>query len=90
MTMLKPSDCVEAQSSQVTCPRLKENAGMELKLNDFQARGLFQCGCLDLDHKNTLLLSPNEGTCTSRRQAPQAQAGSVLVDISDINRQVSA
>lgn len=36
MTMLKPSDCVEAQSSQVTCPRLKENAGMELKLNDFR------------------------------------------------------
>lgn len=35
---------------------------------------VFQCGCLDLDHKNTLLLSPNEGTRTSRRQAPQAQA----------------
>lgn len=61
MTMLKPSDCVEAQRSQVTCPWLKEKSGMELKLNDFQARGLFQCGCLDLDHKNTLLLSPNEG-----------------------------
>lgn len=84
MTMLKTSDCVEAHRSQVICPWLMEKPGVELKFNDFQARGLFQCGCLDLDHKNILLLFQ------MRRQAPQAQAGNVLVDISDINRQVSA
>lgn len=39
--------------------------------------------------KAYLIVSKRKGTRTSRRQAPQAQAGSVLVDISDINRQVS-
>ena len=37
MTMLKPSDCVEAHRSQVTFPWLMEKTGVELKFNDFQA-----------------------------------------------------
>ena len=66
-----------------------EKAGLELKFNDFQARGLFQCGCLDLDHTNVLLLSPNGETGTSRERHSFSAQTNVWMNISDINREVN-
>lgn len=64
-----------------------EKIELELKFSDFQARDLFQCGCLDLDHKNILLLSPNGD---SRKLHSLLAQTSVLLDVTDISREVSA